>query len=615
MRDQPRRLLGRIVAVLGHKHSDLADAAVSFGGARRRVGRRSANAAGSISLTRCPARSSCSRKPGSRIGARSRSARSQGSARRDRLQSAESLARRSLGARPQNTEFGHGPPATASGTGRIEPGDRELAAPLLAGAQRRTRRRSLAPLPPFGIAAEDQIPQRVRLRLDGEQQPARGQQIAQARPAPPVSSCSRAQACTARMMSNRLSPRSSAGSRGDQQPALAPGDAGNDEAEPRGLLGDRGWSRHSGTPRRIAPADRAPGGSRRRRRRFRAPATAAPPASVRRSRRAPSQIRSMPGGADRRAVQQMLDHRQRRGCRAWRRPSASRRGQLLGRGRDQREFGNQFRLLRQAAGARLRRLRAGRCRRRSARPDRPPMPRRTAPAGRAGSRTAAPASGAIAPFVDDLVDRERHVGIDDAQQRLAAPPRRSARPAAELLFALARRSSAREWRRAARRSRRSAASTAGAAVLGQRRRHQIDAQARVLGRRRGGSARPGGTSNPTARATIAPASSNSAISADAERVPIRVTRNRALCGTRPNGADDAHPPEAPRQKTHAESRSSACRSAISASSACSAPSSSAGWIRYRRRAVSSIDRRHRDAPAASSGAEQLDPAHGAEPAP
>ena len=56
----------------------------------------------------------------------------------------------------------------------------------------------------------------------------------------------------------------------------------------------------------------------------------------------------------------------------------------------------------------------------------------------------------------------------------------------------------------------------------------------------------------------------------------RVTRNRAWCGTRPNGAR-AHPPKAPRQKARAgEVAGIPGLPAISASNPCSAPSSSAG---------------------------------------
>ncbi len=159
-------------------------AAVSFE-ASSGAAASSANAAGSISLTRCPARSSCSRRPGSRQDGRDQ---------RDRQMRRASPASgwrsawncRSLGARPQNTELGHGPPATASGAGRIEPGDRQLDAPIPAGSAAANspaphRRRCHH----SEHAAEHQIPQRVRLRLDGDQQPARRQQIAQARTGPP----------------------------------------------------------------------------------------------------------------------------------------------------------------------------------------------------------------------------------------------------------------------------------------------------------------------------------------------------------------------------------------------------------------------------------------------
>ena len=118
-------------------------------------------------------------------------------------------------------------------------------------------------------------------------------------------------------------------------------------------------------------------------------------------------------------------------------------------------------------------------------------------------------------------------------------------------------------------------------VLAQRGRDQIDAQRRFVG---GGAAGQLDPAEPAIRqfADDAPASSNRAISAAADRVPIRVTRSRALYGTRPNGADDAHPPKAPGQKARRRRGPGmpACRSAISASKPCNAPSSSAGWMMY-----------------------------------
>ena len=50
---------------------------------------------------------------------------------------------------------------------------------------------------------------------------------------------------------------------------------------------------------------------------------------------------------------------------------------------------------------------------------------------------------------------------------------------------------------------------------------------------------------------ISPASSKRAISAEADRVPRRVTRSRAHKAGRPKIGGDAHPPEAPGQKTGA----------------------------------------------------------------
>ena len=88
--------------------------------------------------------------------------------------------RRGRGARPQKTELGQGPTAHRGGAGSIKPGDRQLDSPILAGAERRTACASRSgAAPPFGRAAEHQVPQRVRVRLDRDQQTAWSQQIAQ----------------------------------------------------------------------------------------------------------------------------------------------------------------------------------------------------------------------------------------------------------------------------------------------------------------------------------------------------------------------------------------------------------------------------------------------------
>ncbi len=220
---------------------------------------------------------------------------------------------------------------------------------------------------------------------------------------------------------------------------------GNGEAEPRGLLGVGAGRRIAERGAGLGQPIEGPAGQPAIRADFEHPQ--GPPLRPARGDLAERLANQLdPGAADRRAVQQMLDHRQParlRGAGRRRAGPAAPRG-----GGDQREFGNQFRLLRQAAGARLPAT-AGRSLLRwivQTRSACDAAPKRSQQAEQ-GPRTAARRRRDRA-VLDDLVDRERDFGIDDAQQRLEAQPRRSARPAA-ISVRLARRPRLREWRPAA----------------------------------------------------------------------------------------------------------------------------------------------------------------------
>ena len=175
-------------------------------------------------------------------------------------------------ARPQTTAVGHGPAAS----GRRVRGGKPARSPAHRATRRRAQRRAVRPprLPPSGIAAEDQIPQRVRLRLDGDEDAAGRQQVAQPRPGRQRRAAAGRRRCTDRMMSNEPSPRCVVASRGDQPRRWRRRRAGRDKAEPRGLFGigagrgDR--TAHAGLRQAIEHAPRR----RRHRRRSRAPATA-----------------------------------------------------------------------------------------------------------------------------------------------------------------------------------------------------------------------------------------------------------------------------------------------------------------------------------------------------
>ena len=177
--------------------------------------------------------------------------------------------------------------------------------------------------------------------------------------------------------------------------------------------------------------------------------------------------------------------------------------------------------------------------------------------------------------LDDFVDRKLHVGVDNAQQRLERR-RGDQRLQQNFLFGLRRgerigncgqRPNDIGDRRQHRRRR---SSPSGAGTRSMRNAASSAADRRVSSTRR--------NQQSDNSATIAPAASNKAMSAAADRVPTRVTRNRALCGTRPNGAVARTRPKRHGRKL-APAKSPECRaclSAISASKPCSAPSSSAG---------------------------------------
>ena len=195
-------------------------------------------------------------------------------------------------------------------------------------------------LPPAKRAAEDEIPQRVRFGLRGQQQSARHQQAAQLRqrcrvdllPGAGLNRQDHVKAVAAEIVV--LSAR----------PPAAGARAGNrvhHESEPRGLLLVRVYrviaQRHAGLRQHLKdPPGRAPGGAE-----FEYPqGPIARP--IRRDLAHRRANEFDPGGADRRGMQQVLDHRQR-GCIGLAQTASDDARQFLGSRRDKREFGDEFR--------------------------------------------------------------------------------------------------------------------------------------------------------------------------------------------------------------------------------------------------------------------------------